>query len=116
MVRDVCVLGFVEPESPEKAMTGLGWKDLSRGVEFADAKVPLDLDDVVCGGWFAESPETNLGLVTGIQLLRRDRRADGLKLIEKSLAEEAGHHRSPPPGSRRAKPRCSRSPALALPT
>jgi hypothetical protein len=99
--QDVCVLGFVEPETPEKAMTGLEWEDLSRGVRFADAKFPLDLDDVVCGGWFAASQETNLGLVTGIQLLRRDRRADGLKLIEKSLAEEAGHHRSPfriPPG------------------
>jgi hypothetical protein len=99
--RDVCVLGFVEPGAAEKAMTGLEWKDLAHGVKFADAKAPLDLDDVICGGWFSASQETNLGLVTGIQLLRRDRRAEGLKLIEKSLQEEAGHHRSPfriPPG------------------
>lgn len=99
--QDVCVLGFVEPGAVEKAMTGLDWHDLSRGVKFADAKAPLDLNDVICGGWFAASQETNLGLVTGIQLLRRDQRADGLKLIEKSLEEEAGHHRSPfriPPG------------------
>lgn len=99
--QDVCVLGFVEPGAPEKAMTGLDWKDLTGGVEFADAKAPLDLDDVICGGWFGAPQETSLGLVTGIQLLRRDRRAEGLKLIEKSLAEETGHHRSPfriPPG------------------
>ena len=89
-------LGFVEPDAPSLALIGFQRNDIGRGTEIIpiDDPASCSLDNVAPTSPFGSVHELNTGLVTGIQLLRIGHREVRVRLLQKSLREESGHHLS----------------------
>ncbi len=91
---DYYILGFVEPGISSRALVGFSYWDLtanSHATETVLSPEALSLSDITPTSHFTNPHGINLGLLTGIQLLRRGNEKLGLALIEKSLGTDAGH-------------------------
>lgn len=94
--KDYYSLGFVEPDAPNLALIGFQRDDIARGTKILtiDDPASCSLDNVAPTSPFGSVHGLNMGLVTGIQLIRMGNRDIGVRLIGKSLGEDSGHHRS----------------------
>jgi len=89
-------LGFLEPGHPGRALVGFASWDLAHR-DTKDVVDPngLSLQDISATSPFSEPQGVNVGILTGIQLIRRGNENLGMSLIKKALAEDSGHPRSP---------------------
>lgn len=94
--EDFFALGFHEEGADEKALVGFDEWNLKNRHDTQKIADPdkISLDDISATSPFSEPHGVNFGLVTGIQLIRHGNPKLGLQLMEKSLSEDAGHHRS----------------------
>ena len=91
---DYYLLEFVEPTNSTRALVGFELKsDEYNNERWKD--FDGSLADVVGVDTFGPVHGVNEGLITGIQLIRHGQKEIGIKLIEKSLKEDAGHAHSP---------------------
>ena len=95
--EEMFALGFVEDSDAKRALVGADYWDIPEKAEVSEVANPADLKmhTLASSSPFDPPFGVNFGLITGIQFLRRGEERFGLSLIEKSLAEEAGHPRSP---------------------
>ncbi|MBS0203245.1 MAG: hypothetical protein JSS49_10130 [Planctomycetes bacterium] len=92
---DFHALGFVDPAVPGVALVGFdNWTLTGEFNVIADPD-SVSLDDVAVSSPFRPTHGVNFGLLTGLQLFRGGHEKTGLDLINKALAKDAGHHRSP---------------------
>ena len=94
--RDLYALGFVEPGRLDRALVGFEYWDLAQRPEteeVVDAN-GFSVADISPTTPFGNPHGVNFGLLTSIQLLRRGDEKLGLALLDKSLSEHSGHHRS----------------------
>jgi hypothetical protein len=94
---DFYALGFVAPGSPERALVGCAYREItdSHLTKDVPASGEVSLADVSPTSPFNDGQGTNFGLLTGIQLLRRGNEKLGAALIDKALAKDAGDPHSP---------------------